>query len=170
MGEKMRSIRNLVLGGLTAIIILGCASIVSRSEYDVTITSNPSDSYITVTDRDGFDVFSGTTPAYVTLPADAGYFVGATYTVKFEKEGFQTQTLLLKNKIDGWYFGNILLGGIIGMLIIDPLTGAMWKLPPNLHASLLNGMNSLNIDDQTIDFTLYEEVPEALRQHLIPIE
>ena len=165
----MRSIRNSVLLGLTAIIILGCASIVSRSEYDVTITSNPTDSYITITDRDGFDVFSGTTPAYVTLPADAGYFVGATYTVKFEKDGFQTQTLMLKNKIDGWYFGNILLGGVIGMLIIDPLTGAMWKLPPNLHASLQGGMNSINIDDQRLDFTLYGDVPEAQRKHLIPL-
>lgn len=166
----MRVIRNSVFLVLTAIIILGCASIVSRSEYDVTITSNPSDSYITITDRDGFDIFSGTTPAYVTLPADAGYFVGATYTVKFEKAGFQTQTLLLRNKIDGWYFGNILLGGIVGMLIIDPLTGAMWKLPPNLHASLQSGMNSLNIEDQSLDFTLYEDVPENLRQYLIPLK
>lgn len=25
--------------------------------------------------------------------------------------------------------GNILLGGLIGMLIVDPITGAMYKLP-----------------------------------------
>ncbi|MFC1887781.1 hypothetical protein ACFLYK_03130 [Candidatus Cloacimonadota bacterium] len=166
----MRFLRNCLTICLISIIVFGCASIVSRSEYDVTITSSPPDSYITVTDIDGFDVFSGSTPAYVTLPADAGYFVGARYTVRFEKEGFQTQTLILRNKIDGWYFGNLLLGGIIGMLIIDPLTGAMWKLPPNLHASLQSGMNSINIDDQNVEFTLYEDVPEDLKEHLIPIE
>ena len=29
----------------------------------------------------------------------------------------------------GFAFGNILFGGIIGMVIVAPLTGAMWKLP-----------------------------------------
>ena len=98
----MKIIRNSFLLFSAVLVLSGCASIVSQSEYDVTITSTPSDSYITITDNSGFDVWSGTTPAYVTLPADAGYFVGATYTVKFEKAGFQTQTLLLKRKIDGW--------------------------------------------------------------------
>jgi len=166
----MKLLRNFITICLISVMILSCASVVSRSEYDVTITSNPSNSYITITDRDGFDVFSGNTPAYVTLPADAGYFVGAKYTVTFEKPGFQTETLLLQNKIDGWYFGNLLLGGIIGMLIIDPFTGAMWKLPSNMHASLQSGMNSINFNDQNIDFTLYDDVPENLKQYLIPVE
>ena len=33
-------------------------------------------------------------------------------------------------------FGNILFGGIIGLLIIDPITGAMFKLPEKADASL----------------------------------
>jgi hypothetical protein len=30
--------------------------------------------------------------------------------------------------LNKWYFGNILLGGVIGMLVVDPLTGAMYSL------------------------------------------
>jgi hypothetical protein len=32
--------------------------------------------------------------------------------------------------VSGWYFGNLLFGGVIGMLIVDPLTGAMYNLTP----------------------------------------
>jgi len=155
---------------LTSVLIFGCASIVSQSEYDVSITSKPTNSFITITDRDGMDIYTGSTPAHVRLPADAGYFAGARYTVKFEKTGFQTQTLFLQNKIDGWYFGNILIGGVIGLLIIDPLTGAMWKLPSYMHAQLSSGMNSLNIDESNIDFVLYEDIPEEMKDKLIPVE
>ncbi len=31
-------------------------------------------------------------------------------------------------KLDGWYFGNLIFGGLLGILIIDPATGAMWRL------------------------------------------
>jgi len=155
---------------ITSMMIFGCASIVSQSEYEVSITSNPSNSFITITDRDGMDIYTGSTPAYVMLPADAGYFVGAKYTVKFEKAGFQTQTLFLENRIDGWYFGNLLIGGLLGMLIIDPLTGAMWTLPTYMHAQLNSGMNSLNVDDSKLNFVLYDNVPEDIKDQLIPVE
>lgn len=29
--------------------------------------------------------------------------------------------------MDGWYLGNILIGGLIGMLIVDPASGAMYR-------------------------------------------
>src|SRR5436305_14092712 len=33
--------------------------------------------------------------------------------------------------INGWYFGNLAFGGVIGMLVVDPLTGAMYTLEPD---------------------------------------
>lgn len=38
--------------------------------------------------------------------------------------------------MDGWYWGNILFGGLIGMLAVDPATGAMYKLPKATSAGL----------------------------------
>jgi len=33
--------------------------------------------------------------------------------------------------VGGWYIaGNILVGGLIGWFIVDPITGAMWNLEP----------------------------------------
>lgn len=28
----------------------------------------------------------------------------------------------------GWYVGNVVFGGLIGLLIVDPATGAMWGI------------------------------------------
>jgi hypothetical protein len=37
----------------------------------------------------------------------------------------------LDSSVSGWYFGNLAFGGVIGMLIVDPLTGAMFNLTPD---------------------------------------
>jgi hypothetical protein len=76
------------------------------------------------------------TPETVTLNASSGFFKGETYTLILNKDGFDQRTIEIQSSVDGWYFGNILLGGWLGMLIIDPATGAMFKLPENANASL----------------------------------
>lgn len=74
-------------------------------------------------------VHSGTTPATVTLKSGAGYIDGAEYTIAFKKDGYETRQITLYSSLSGWHWENILFGGVIGLLIVDPLTGAMYKLP-----------------------------------------
>jgi hypothetical protein len=112
---------------VAAVVLAGCASIVSKSEYPVAITSNPIGADFVVKRANGLPIASGVTPATITLGASDGYFKPAKYTVEFRRKGV-AQSVPLTAKIDGWYFGNILLGGIIGLLIVDPATGAMWTL------------------------------------------
>ncbi|WP_174263189.1 CsgG/HfaB family protein [Citrifermentans bemidjiense] len=38
--------------------------------------------------------------------------------------------------MNGWYWGNIVFGGVIGLLIVDPATGAMWKMDDTLMVPL----------------------------------
>jgi hypothetical protein len=111
-----------------AVVLAGCASIVSKSEYPVAITSNPIGADFVVKRDNGVPVASGVTPATIVLPASEGYFQPAKYTIEYKRKGVM-QSVPLTAKIDGWYFGNLLFGGvIIGMLIVDPATGAMWRL------------------------------------------
>lgn len=118
-----------------AVVLAGCASIVSKSEYPVAITSNPTGADFTVKRRSGIPIASGVTPATIVLPASDGYFQPAKYTVEFKRKGVM-QSVPLTAKIDGWYFGNILFGGVIvGMLIVDPATGAMWRLNDTVVAT-----------------------------------
>jgi hypothetical protein len=111
----------------SAAVLAGCASIVSKSEYPVAVTSNPTGADFTVKRANGLPIASGVTPATITLAASDGYFKPAKYTVEFRRKGV-VQSVPLTAKIDGWYFGNILFGGLIGLLIVDPATGAMWSL------------------------------------------
>ncbi len=109
-----------------------CASIVSTNKYPMTINSNPIGASIDVTDRKGKQVFTGVTPATVTLKSGGGYFKRAEYSVKLTSAGFEEQVIPVKFKVNGWYWGNLVIGGLFGFLIVDPATGAMYKLdtPP----------------------------------------
>lgn len=120
----------------STILTSGCATIVSDSSYPVTIKSIPAGASFKVTNSSGLVIHSGTTPSTVTLKSGAGYFKSASYILSFEKDGYIGNSFELESTMDGWYIGNLVFGGLIGFLIVDPATGAMWKLPNNHSTSL----------------------------------
>ncbi len=161
-----------VLVSLLVVIVFlsGCASIVSKSEWPVTINSNPEQANITITNEDGLKMYTGTTPTTLNLKAGEAYFDGIDYTVVFEKEGYEKQTIIISSRLNGWYFGNILFGGLIGMLIVDPLTGAMWKLDSLYVANLSEKTSFLEQEGKTIQFVLLDDVPVHLRDKMVRVK
>jgi hypothetical protein len=117
-----------VLGACVA--LSGCASIVHNGPRTVPVASTPAGAKVSIYDRSNTMVSTNTTPFVATLPTKYGYFKGQTYRLVFELPGHAPAELNLKSSVSGWYFGNLLFGGIIGMLIVDPLTGAMYNLSP----------------------------------------
>lgn len=99
------------------------------------IDTRPSGAEFVITNEDGVAVHSGTTPATVVLKSGAGYFNGETYNIFCEKDD-ESVDYLLNSEMDGWYIGNIIFGGLIGFLIVDPATGSMWKLPDTVHINM----------------------------------
>ncbi|MGV6473508.1 hypothetical protein [Azotobacter vinelandii] len=119
-----------------ALVVTGCASLFGETQYPVAISSFPPGANYEITNEAGESVISGVTPDQPTLKSSVGYFDGERYQVKFAKDGYQSESKLLDSGIDGWYWWNILLGGLIGMVIVDPITGAMYDLPEKMHANL----------------------------------
>jgi len=115
-----------------SILLSSCASIVSRASRDVSIQSNPSGLSFVVIDTSGETIHTGTTPQVVSLSARGGYFKPAKYSVQVKRGNKVVGTHEVTAGINGWYFGNILIGGLIGMLIVDPLTGAMYRMPASI--------------------------------------
>jgi len=151
-----------------AVVLAGCASIVSKSEYPVAITSNPIGADFVVKRDNGVPVASGVTPATIVLPASEGYFQPAKYTIDYKRKGVM-QSVPLTAKIDGWYFGNLLFGGvIIGMLIVDPATGAMWRLNDTAVATFQQTADSTS-GQRALRIVNIDKVPMKYRGQLLAL-
>lgn len=124
-----------ILSLLTILLITNCASIVSKSNYDVKIQSSSDKVNFVIKDRYGFPIQSGQTPAQVNLKSGDGYFKKAVYLIEYEKDGKKAFSRI-EPSLDGWYAGNIIFGGLIGILIVDPATGAMYKLPKAIYGNI----------------------------------
>jgi hypothetical protein len=118
----------LLLAGLAG---GGCASIVHGGDRTVTVRSAPPGARVSVRTLEGSVVATATTPCTVRLDPKRGYFKGQNYLVRLELAGYTPFELPLQPQVSGWYFGNILLGGVIGMVAVDPVTGSMWNLQPD---------------------------------------
>jgi len=121
---------------LLALGAASCATIVSDSTYPVTIRSTPDRADFVIHDEDGAEVHRGVTPATVDLKAGSSYFDREEYDVTVSAAGMGPKTRHLRADLDPWFFGNILFGGLIGILIVDPLTGAMYELDDELTVNL----------------------------------
>lgn len=116
---------------LIAITLLsGCASMMNDRMQTVRITSDTAGDTFQVSNQDDRVIASGRTPAQLELSAAAGYFDGERYTVRFGRAG----AVVIDSTVSGWYWAGLLgLEPVIGPLIIDPLSGAMFKLPEAVH-------------------------------------
>ena len=116
------------LGVCTA--LSGCATIVHGGPRTISVSSTPPGATVSIYDRNNALVQTNTTPFMAQLPTKYGYFQGQKYRLMFELPAHAPAEVKLEPSLSGWYFGNIVFGGLIGMLIVDPLTGAMYNLSP----------------------------------------
>lgn len=82
----------------------------------------------------------GVTPTVVRLARKTNQ------AIKVALPGYSPYEIILARKVDGWIAGNIVFGGLIG-LVIDAVDGAMYKLTPDqVGAVLKEGSASLMQD------------------------
>lgn len=152
----------------SSILFTSCASIVSKSSYPISINSAPSEAQIVIKDKKGIEIFSGQTPATLKLKSGSGFFGKARYQVTFNKSGYQTKTVPVEFKLNGWYFGNLLFGGVLGMLIIDPATGAMYKIETEfLNETLLPTKTTASNELRVYNIG---EIPAEWKNHLVSLK
>lgn len=141
--------------GVLVIGFSGCASIVSGSTQRIKISGSPDNADVAIYDRQNEKIWNSPAPVSVKLNRGYGYLKGAEYRVEITKEGYEKQTIriLSSNNTLPYFCGNILLPtiGLIGIGIVDPMTGAMWTLKPeNIHFDLRQSpspVNGENVDD-----------------------
>ncbi len=160
--------KTLVLSFLALVLLSSCASLVSKNEYNVYFDSNPVKGNLTIIDKKNKVIFEGNTPATVSLPSYYSYFSRAEYLIKFSAEGYQKKVIPIRAKVDGWYWGNIFFGGVIGWLIIDPASGSMYKIDETIVVETLRPLpENSSASLQLIDI---KDVPENYRNALVLID
>ncbi len=118
---------------IICLFFTSCATIISTSKQTVNFSSSPSDAKVYLNDE-----LVGNTPLMRILERKN------EYAVKIELEGYQTYETKLSRKLNGWFFGNIFLGGIIG-IIVDASTGAMYQLTPEQISAVLTEKNGSTV-------------------------
>jgi hypothetical protein len=150
----------------TVAIFSSCASIVSKCDWPLKVSTYPDGARIEITDKKGNVVFSGNSPAATTLRSGAGFFSKQSYKVKITLDGYYEKTIPVECSLNGWYAGNIFIGGLLGLLIVDPATGAMYKLNfDNINETLVKSTS----DATTLRILNIKDVPENLKSQLISI-
>lgn len=119
---------SFLIGLAATLTATSCATIISGSKQKVSFTSTPSEATVFID-----EVEVGKTPFETKLNRNREYAV----TIKLD--GYQPYETKLTKKFNAWYLGNLVFGGIVG-LIIDPITGAIYQLSPKeLNAQLEQG-------------------------------
>jgi len=113
----LRTLRPLAIG-TSLLSLLACATIMQGTRQEVSIASTPSGATVTI---DNGEVAK--TPYAAKLKRKD------KHTIKIELPGYRPYELATSRGTSGWVWGNIVFGGIPG-LIIDAIAGGMYKLKP----------------------------------------
>jgi hypothetical protein len=162
--------RSIVTIPLTAAVVWtsGCASIITSGDRTISIASQPDAAMVTIYDVEKNVVATGATPARIKLKKGAGYFKGADYRLVIAKPGYQQQEIEIRHTINGWYFGNFLIGGLLGMVVVDPLTGGMWALKPDkVNVNLTPAATTEN--DLALPVVTINQLAPSQKAHLVPL-
>jgi len=146
-----------------------CATIFTKTTYPLAVNTEPSGAKVVITNKKGIEVFRGETPTSLKLKSSNGFFSKAEYSLKFTLPGYKEKTVTVSSSIDGWYWANILLGGVIGMLIVDPATGAMWKLDKEHINETLYPSSIGSIDNPELRILDINNIPADWKEYLVKL-
>jgi hypothetical protein len=172
----MQLARCVVAAGVVGVSFFagGCASIAHNGNRSIAISTDPPGATASVRKAGGASindvVVVEKTPCTISLDPKGGYFRGQNYTLRLELAGYETTEIALTPKMSGWYWGNLLIGGLIGMLAVDPATGAMWNITPEKIEQKLPAARSALIKNKTgFVVVLESQLTPAEREHMVRV-
>lgn len=129
---------NLFIIGLVIISfsLSSCSSIINGSMASVSVASDPTNAIIKVNGMDG-----GKTPSVLRLKR------GDSHIIELKLAGYNNYKVVTSNSIAGWFWGNILCGGIIG-IIVDLATGNAYNVEPKvINAQLSKDTGAIELNN-----------------------
>jgi hypothetical protein len=116
----------------------GCASIINGRHAEVAVTSIPANAHVAIRDDRGMEVASFHTPGVARLRRNRRYFLPAKHTATISAPGYAPAQMPITSGPSPWLIGNIVFGGIPGLLV-DGATGGAWQpSPSSIHQDLVS--------------------------------
>lgn len=103
---------------LVVLLSTGCATIMHGTSQDVGLSSTPTNAKVMVDNHE-----LGKTPTVVKLSRKDNHIV------RMELDGYQPFEATITRSTSGWVWGNLVFGGLIG-LVVDATSGGLYKLSP----------------------------------------
>lgn len=118
----MYKIMGVILVACVAVSgLTGCASIIDGRSQEITFKSVPDGATVVLNGRE-----MGKTPYTAKIDRKADQ------SVVFQKEGYRNENVPLATTVNGWFFGNIVLGGLVGSTT-DSVTGSIHEYSPSFY-------------------------------------
>ena len=146
----------LALLPLLLFLFEGCASIMTGTSQEMTFQSSPEEVTVTVTGR-----ILGKTPMTSRIDKKSGQ------VVIFSKDGYKPVTMQLETSLNPWFWGNILLGGVIGSTT-DSINGAVDEYSPSQYFVTLTPDGSGSIESSTLK-SQREKAKQFIVGHYSPL-
>lgn len=151
----MKLLGSILLITVGAFVLQGCSSIINGTTQQVSVNSNVQGAEVFI---DG--VTLGTTPLINARikRKDSSFLV-------VKKEGYKDYQQTLQTRFDNWFWGNLIIGGVVGSTT-DLVSGTTHLLDPNtlyiqLEAVNGGGLKSDSANDQklrTFVMTAYTQI------------
>ena len=121
-----------------SLALSNCATIMHGPNQEIGLSSSPTGALVKIDNQQ-----VGNTPLTYKMERKGSHIIS------FELEGYQPYQTTITSKLSGWVWGNIVLGGLIG-LGIDAITGSLYQLSPEqIHAQMSKNEISYFKDGET---------------------
>ena len=122
-------LQTIAAAAILGTALSGCASIIKGSSEEIAVATPPAPgANCTLTSPRG--TWNVTTPANVKVLRSI-----KDMDIVCNKDGYQTASTKIPSGVEPWTFGNIVLGGLLG-LGIDAYSGAMGKYPHDFQVQM----------------------------------
>jgi hypothetical protein len=125
-------LRNMLIRRVSSVAVIvastalgACATVIHGTHQEVGIASTPTGASVTI---DGNP--HGQTPVVASLSRKS------SHVIRVELAGFKPYETTVTRSVSGWVWGNLVIGGLIG-LGVDAISGGLYKLSPEQVNSAL---------------------------------
>ncbi|GAB4276638.1 MAG: hypothetical protein Fur0025_01950 [Oscillatoriaceae cyanobacterium] len=150
----MKKIMPKIVATLATAFVTGCATIVAGGPSWLEMETSPTNVEVTL------QSIQNSTSRTIVTPFKVELDKKSDYNIIVDTPNFRSEEVYIRRKVEGWFWGNIFLGGGPVGMFIDYATGDMWVHNPRYININLTSLNDAP-DKVTLNIPVRMEYPNS---------